>query len=375
MSRNICVCIDSSSESLDAAVWLVESFARKGDIINLISVTNPPSDVGASGAFGIPVAPQMVAYHTAVKEEESFKEKLITDTYNLLLPKIFNDIKMNAHLLPPCGGASSVADSITTYAEQENCDIVVLSSRGMGAVESALMSALGLGSVSLYCLHHLKNQAVIVVKGQHHRQQKEREEEEEHQHQPTPSTPRNILVAIDDLSSPSSRYALQWALDNAIISSSTDHLHIATVVPANPYVVEDSDAVAAHGLELAELDSLKTCTTKRAQTTAEEAVKLAKSAKIGINVSYNVLLPEGGGVGATLVSHAEHIDATMVVIGGRSLGAMKRMGLNLIGLGSVSDYVVSNARNFPVVVVHHASERKKNKGGSEKEEEEGVEEE
>jgi nucleotide-binding universal stress UspA family protein len=351
MSRNICVCIDSSSESRDAAIWLVENFARQGDIINLISVTNPPSAVGASGGFiGIPVAPQITAYHTAVKEEEAFKEKLITDTYNFLLPKISNGIKMHAHLLPPCGGASSVADSITTYAEQENCDVVVLSSRGMGAVKSALMSALGLGSVSSYCLHHLKNQAVIIVKGQHHPQQ-----------QPTPPPARNILVAIDDLSSPSSRCALQWALDNAIISPSTDHLRIATVIPANPYVVEDSDAVAAHGLEMAELDAFKTHTTKVAQSTAEEAVKVAKSDKIGIhknNVSYRVLLPEGGasGVGATLVSHAKQTNATMVVVGGRSLGAMKRMGLSLIGLGSVSDYVVNNVGNCPVVVVHHASE-------------------
>lgn len=135
---------------------------------------------------------------------------------------------------------------------------------------------------------------------------------------------------------------------------------------------------------MAELDACKTHTTKVAQSTAEEAVKMAKSDKIGINknnVSYRVLLPEGGasGVGATLVSHADQINATMVVVGGRSLGAMKRMGLSLIGLGSVSDYVVSNVGNCPVVVVHHASERKKKKnkgggGGGEKWEEEEEEE-
>jgi len=63
--------------------------------------------------------------------------------------------KLQTYMLPPGGGASNVAESVVVFAKEKGASLVVLGSRGMGAVKSTLMSMAGLGSVSSYCAHHL----------------------------------------------------------------------------------------------------------------------------------------------------------------------------------------------------------------------------
>lgn len=53
--------------------------------------------------------------------------------------------------------------SLVRYSKEKGVDLVVLGSRGLGAFKRSLMSAVGLGSVSDYCTHHLQC-AVAVVK-------------------------------------------------------------------------------------------------------------------------------------------------------------------------------------------------------------------
>lgn len=72
-----------------------------------------------------------------------------------------------AAALEPEGGASDVGAAIARYAADHRADLVVIGSRGMGAVKRRLMGFVGLGSVSDYVLHHAPAEApVIVVKGE-----------------------------------------------------------------------------------------------------------------------------------------------------------------------------------------------------------------
>ena len=94
----------------------------------------------------------------------------------------------------------------------------VLGSRGMGAVRSTLMSLVGLGSVSAYCLHHLAC-PVCVVRGKGLE---------------APRKPVNkVLVPVDD--SEAAQHALRWAADNVV--GPQDELHIVCVAFPVPYVV------------------------------------------------------------------------------------------------------------------------------------------
>lgn len=90
----------------------------------------------------------------------------------------------------------------------------------MGATKSTLMSVVGLGSVSSYCLHHL-DCAVAVVHG------------------PPPHAegrPRRVLVAVDD--SGMARQAQEWAIANVL--GPEDELHLVAVALPVPYVVSDA---------------------------------------------------------------------------------------------------------------------------------------
>jgi len=65
--------------------------------------------------------------------------------------------------LAPEGGASGVAESIRHYARVNRMDLVVVGSRGHGALRRTLDSALGVGSVSRWLLHHLDTCTVAVT--------------------------------------------------------------------------------------------------------------------------------------------------------------------------------------------------------------------
>ena len=94
----------------------------------------------------------------------------------------------------------------------------MLGSRGMGAAKSTLMSLVGLGSVSSYCLHHM-NAPVCVVHGKDPAS--------------APQEGKKVLVAVDD--SALARQAQAWAIDNVLKEG--DQLHIVTVALPVPYTV------------------------------------------------------------------------------------------------------------------------------------------
>jgi nucleotide-binding universal stress UspA family protein len=54
-----------------------------------------------------------------------------------------------------------------------------------------------------------------------------------------------------------------------------------------------------------------------------------------------------------IVEYADKTSADFLVVGSRGLGSFKRAALGLIGLGSVSDYVVGHSKTD--VVVHKKS--------------------
>ena len=69
-------------------------------------------------------------------------------------------------------GGAGLGESLVVWGQQKQAAAIVLGSRGMGAVKSTLMSMVGLGSVSHYCMHHSKLPVAIVRGREGDRQKK-----------------------------------------------------------------------------------------------------------------------------------------------------------------------------------------------------------
>lgn len=69
---------------------------------------------------------------------------------------------------------------------------------------------------------------------------------------------------------------------------------------------------------------------------------------------FSIMLHEPG-VGDSLVEFAKAKGVDLVAVGSRGMGSMKRSLMSLVGLGSVSDYVLHQL-HVPVLVVHSGQE-------------------
>ena len=69
---------------------------------------------------------------------------------------------IETHLLPGKGGASGVAESLVEFSRRHSVDLVVVGSRGLGALRRSLLDLVGLGSVSDYLVHHLQCPVLVV---------------------------------------------------------------------------------------------------------------------------------------------------------------------------------------------------------------------
>jgi len=85
-----------------------------------------------------------------------------------------------------------------------------------------------------------------------------------------------------------------------------------------------------------------------------DAVHQAITAGVTKSCLHAHALPAAGGasgVGDSLVEFAKAKGVDMVAVGSRGMGSMKRSLMSLVGLGSVSDYVLHQL-HVPVLVVH-----------------------
>ncbi|AHY47777.1 Universal stress protein family [Rubrobacter radiotolerans] len=201
-------------------------------------------------------------------------------------------------------------DRIVRLAEDLGAELVVVGSRGLGALRRALM-----GSVSVSVARHAHG-SVLIVRGE-----------------PAGESylPGKILVAVDG--SPEAEVALDRAQEIAWQTGSELHMfHAIHREPLAPYPYP----VAAESAE-----SYMEDTQRKAREYFEE--KAAEIREVGGSVaSVKVVL---GQPEKEIVREAERIGAGLVVIGSRGLGGVRRALL-----GSVSDAVMRHA-HCPVLVV------------------------
>jgi nucleotide-binding universal stress UspA family protein len=158
---------------------------------------------------------------------------------------------------------------------------------------------------------------------------------------------RTIVVAIDD--SDASSRAASWAAHHLYIKG--DKLHLVHIIPSLPSVAFGAGPMA--GLEssfLYVLDpptaAFKEATEKYLEERFHGTLRAA-----GVDFTSDILLEmtDGGveGVGQALLTKAEELGASAVVVGSQHSG-----GLGEFLLGSVAQWLAHHSLKIPVVILH-----------------------
>jgi nucleotide-binding universal stress UspA family protein len=143
--KKILIATDGSASSAEAVACGIE-LAAEHDAVVIFAHVAPALDVvpaapyGMGGAF--PRLPHVLTAHDRVPLEEA--ERLATE----------GGVRSSSKLL-----VGNTADELVTYADDQDVDMIVVGSRGHGAIASAL-----LGSVSRGVLSESKR-PVMVVRG------------------------------------------------------------------------------------------------------------------------------------------------------------------------------------------------------------------
>lgn len=154
----IVIAVDGSPASHNAFDWAMKRFAHVNDEIHLISVVTPTASFNPGPATVMWVDPT----EGQLKQADKVLEDYVKQARTAGLPVVKYQRLVTQH-----GASEDVGRALQNYARANKIDEVVLGSRGLSAVASAVYKFVGLGSVSSWCVHHL-DCTVVVHKTKHH---------------------------------------------------------------------------------------------------------------------------------------------------------------------------------------------------------------
>ncbi|PVD31277.1 hypothetical protein C0Q70_06689 [Pomacea canaliculata] len=143
--RNVIIGIDDSEFSEFAFDFYLNQIRKEGDQIIMVHVSEYTSLVQAPVLLTDPVVV------TELIKEEEMKVKSLVDKYSNKMKKIHLGGKVKQM-------AGKVGEAILLAAKEENADMIILGTRGMGKMRRTF-----LGSVSDFVLHH-SNVPVLVCR-------------------------------------------------------------------------------------------------------------------------------------------------------------------------------------------------------------------
>jgi nucleotide-binding universal stress UspA family protein len=152
-ARKILVAVDESPASRDCVNWTVDKLVGPKDEVHIVSVLDPGriNEVIAAGESAYPVdsdcKPNPLLLEQRCQLLKTYKEKFAP---------VDCDVKL-ATLVTCTGSSTEVGRQISRYAKEQDADLVVMGSRGMGAAASTVMGIFGLGSCSEFVVRHSPN--------------------------------------------------------------------------------------------------------------------------------------------------------------------------------------------------------------------------
>lgn len=196
-------------------------------------------------------------------------------------------------------------------ARSENAEVLVVGSRGRGAVRSAL-----LGSVALHCITHARRPVVVV-----------------HPRKVAPARPPTVVVGVDG--SHESRVALVAGIEEARRLGA--EVEVVTAYEVTRYWVDVYPAATPT------VDEIRAEARRRADALVSEALGALAAVQVTAVPTIRRVVEEGAAA-EILVDRAR--EAELVVVGSRGRGAFRSLVL-----GSVALRTAVHAP-CPVMVVH-----------------------
>eukprot|EP00736_Rhodelphis_marinus_P010828 Rmarinus@m.6087 len=295
-NRTILLAVNSSQGSLYASNWVAKELYRENDRVVVVCATEPsnlatPINTGCGAVELTSATLAKNMEHIADKNLQNFSKRL----HNHKIP----------HETLKVEGYEGISEAICHAAADQNAGVIVLGCAQKGAVGRAL-----LGSVSDGVLHHSPCSVVIC---RHPDQWKAEDPLGE-------NLPRNVVICVD--TDDSSIFAFNWAKNNILRAS--DKVDVVTVT-------DESSKFEKEEL----LDSF-----------ARDPDFQINIVRLNMQASKLNYRPSSSKVGHHIEDYVEKMQADVVIMGCRELGAMKRFFL-----GSVSDHVVHHV-HCPIIICH-----------------------
>eukprot|EP00271_Cylindrocystis_brebissonii_P003738 TRINITY_DN149_c0_g2_i9.p1 TRINITY_DN149_c0_g2~~TRINITY_DN149_c0_g2_i9.p1 ORF type:complete len:170 (+),score=28.73 TRINITY_DN149_c0_g2_i9:347-856(+) len=150
-TRKVVISVDEGEESLEALRWALRNVVQGDDEVHVVHA-QPLPEVYAEPILGPAALYTPPDYLKTVKSHQDAQSKAIVKKAKDICTAIHNDIKVEGDVI-----VGDPRESICSAVEQLNADILVMGSRGHGALKRALI-----GSVSDYCTNHAKCPVVVV---------------------------------------------------------------------------------------------------------------------------------------------------------------------------------------------------------------------
>ncbi|CAI5935072.1 unnamed protein product [Closterium sp. NIES-64] len=313
--KTILVPVDQSENSERAVQYALTRVCRAGvDTLHLLHVQDSTHlSVSIAGDMVVPPAVVDEMSRRASSEASVLVRKYLAEA---------DAAKVPAQGYYALGDAREV---IVARAAAIKADLIVMGTRGMGAISRAM-----LGSVSDYVVNHATC-AVLIVRPPPPPSADQPQQQQALQQAPLdhPSQ-RVLLLAVDN--SDGSRLALRYALEE--FCRADDILILLAVLPTPPWAAygEYYNQEMIERLERAEL--------QEADAMLEEFAEQVRAMHI---VCKKEVIR--GDVRETICYSAEQFGANVLLMGCRGLSGLKKMLL-----GSVSDYCAHHA-NVPMLIV------------------------
>jgi nucleotide-binding universal stress UspA family protein len=159
--------------------------------------------------------------------------------------------------------------------------------------------------------------------------------------------PRAVVITLDPSCPDSALSACRWAARTLCAGNSTAHL-VTVLEPESIPLVAPPGEQACLGIDDLEPPTPSAAALKRAARILGSCRAELEAAGVKPAATTQTTLVSGvngsAGVGDLLCGFAVGKGADALVTGSRGLGGVHRAALGLLGLGSVSDYVVRHAQ-------------------------------
>mmetsp|Transcript_10153 Transcript_10153/g.19218 ORF Transcript_10153/g.19218 Transcript_10153/m.19218 type:complete len:183 (+) Transcript_10153:87-635(+) len=164
--RNVLIPVDASASSEQALRWALSDFVKPKDAVHMVTF------IADQSPFVRGKDNRLCLIDDAENLADTKQMKMATDTCKKFMD-IANKEKASGTTYcevvryHPGSATSGVGPAIVHHASDTEADVIIVGSRGLGAVERSLSRPLGLGSVSDYTVHN--SEAPVVVYKSHHK--------------------------------------------------------------------------------------------------------------------------------------------------------------------------------------------------------------